>query len=793
MRTKKARWSVRPSYLALLIAIVTLALLFAAVAMSVTPEQYDFKVGEVSYVTITATKNVVDETEKKRMIDEAERKVPLSYNNDATVMPVVMNDLTALTSTIDGLPALRTLGNTKADTATDEMLRSARTMLPSDLALTDDQVRLLVEADSSMLSQLSTDALLLMRETLSGGLLEGQEQEALSKMKRDLSNDGYPDPLVAVYGVVMRHCMHPNVLLDTEKIEEERARARDEIEANPPMYLKGQAIVRANNVVTASNIELLNSLNMLKDRGVGMKLYIGLAIVLLLLGLMMALYLRTFERSIWNDPRKIALIAIICLLVVGMSLASRLISPHLMPVVLGAMLTTLLLKSRLALMVNLVLSVIAGLLASSDGGMFTTPMFSVMLASFISGSCCVVVIRNRRQRVSVLVAGLMVGVINALVTIGVVLIDGTETIVNNMMSWAVQSAASGLWSAVLCIGFQLVLELLFNLDTNVKLAELSNPNQPLLRRLMLEAPGTYHHSMVVANLAEAAANAVGANGMLARVGSYYHDIGKLKRPIYFKENQIHDNPHDRTDPRVSTAILTAHPRDGVEMAQKARIPYAIQEIIQQHHGDTPVLFFYDKAVKQGGDVDIADFRYDGPRPQKSEAAIVMLADTVEAAVRAMGESSTDKIAQTIQRLVRSKMEDGQLDQCNLTFRDLNLICEAFMQVLNGIYHERIEYPTVDIPVRNRLEEQSVGETKQEPSESPAEAKLEEAPSAEEHEKSKIVLPPATKPEEAPSAEEHEKPKIVLPPEQTPEPLTVDPNMLHELPTADGEQEQEDES
>lgn len=749
MRTKKARWSVRPSYLALLIAIVTLALLFAAVAMSVTPEQYDFKVGEVSYVTITATKNVVDETEKKRMIDEAERKVPLSYNNDATVMPVVMNDLTALTSTIDGLPALRTLGNTKADTATDEMLRSARTMLPSDLALTDDQVRLLVEADSSMLSQLSTDALLLMRETLSGGLLEGQEQEALSKMKRDLSNDGYPDPLVAVYGVVMRHCMHPNVLLD--------------------------------------------SLNMLKDRGVGMKLYIGLAIVLLLLGLMMALYLRTFERSIWNDPRKIALIAIICLLVVGMSLASRLISPHLMPVVLGAMLTTLLLKSRLALMVNLVLSVIAGLLASSDGGMFTTPMFSVMLASFISGSCCVVVIRNRRQRVSVLVAGLMVGVINALVTIGVVLIDGTETIVNNMMSWAVQSAASGLWSAVLCIGFQLVLELLFNLDTNVKLAELSNPNQPLLRRLMLEAPGTYHHSMVVANLAEAAANAVGANGMLARVGSYYHDIGKLKRPIYFKENQIHDNPHDRTDPRVSTAILTAHPRDGVEMAQKARIPYAIQEIIQQHHGDTPVLFFYDKAVKQGGDVDIADFRYDGPRPQKSEAAIVMLADTVEAAVRAMGESSTDKIAQTIQRLVRSKMEDGQLDQCNLTFRDLNLICEAFMQVLNGIYHERIEYPTVDIPVRNRLEEQSVGETKQEPSESPAEAKLEEAPSAEEHEKSKIVLPPATKPEEAPSAEEHEKPKIVLPPEQTPEPLTVDPNMLHELPTADGEQEQEDES
>lgn len=194
-------------------------------------------------------------------------------------------------------------------------------------------------------------------------------------------------------------------------------------------------------------------------------------------------------------------------------------------------------------------------------------------------------------------------------------------------------------SAVLCVGLQPILETAFNLVTPSKLIELSNPNQPLLRRLMIETPGTYHHSMVVANLAEAAAEAVGANALLARVGAYYHDIGKLIRPMYFKENQMGENPHDKTDPRVSTAILTEHTRDGVELARKHRLPEPIIDMIRQHHGDTPVMYFYAKAVKMLGEenVDIRDFRYDGPKPQTAEAAILMLSDTVEAAVRSMSE------------------------------------------------------------------------------------------------------------------------------------------------------------
>ena len=204
----------------------------------------------------------------------------------------------------------------------------------------------------------------------------------------------------------------------------------------------------------------------------------------------------------------------------------------------------------------------------------------------------------------------------------------------------------------------------------------------------------------MANLAEAGCTAIGANGLLARVGAYYHDIGKLKRPMYFKENQMGDNPHDRTDPRVSAAILTAHTRDGAQMAQKARIPQPVIDIIRQHHGDTPTIYFYDKAKKLYGDsIDISAFRYEGPCPQTREAAVVMLADGIEAATRAMSNPDPEKIDALIRNFVRARLNDGQLDSSDLTFSDLDKICGAFSTVLTGAFHERIEYPTVVIPPR----------------------------------------------------------------------------------------------
>ena len=226
-------------------------------------------------------------------------------------------------------------------------------------------------------------------------------------------------------------------------------------------------------------------------------------------------------------------------------------------------------------------------------------------------------------------------------------------------------------------------------------------------------------------MAEAAAEKIGANPLLARTGAYFHDIGKLKRPLYFKENQMGDNPHDRTDPYVSAAIVTAHTRDGLALAQKYHLPPEIQTIIMEHHGDTPVMYFYHKALQMadGKPVDIADFRYDGQRPTTKESAIVMLADTIEAAVRSIPDPTPKAIEQFIERLVRGKLEDGQLSNSPLTLRDIDAICEAFCKVLNGVFHERIEYPTVNVPARPlvKAEKEAEKETKQMQAEKQAEA------------------------------------------------------------------------
>jgi hypothetical protein len=227
--------------------------------------------------------------------------------------------------------------------------------------------------------------------------------------------------------------------------------------------------------------------------------------------------------------------------------------------------------------------------------------------------------------------------------------------------------------------------------------ELSNPNHPLLKRLLREAPGTYHHSIIVANLAENAAQAVGANGLLARVGAYYHDVGKLNRPYYFRENQLtSENPHDKLNPTLSTNIITSHTKDGVKLAQKYRIPKVIQDFILQHHGTTPVIYFYHKAKNNNKDVRLDDFRYTGPKPQSPETAIVMLADTVEAAVRTLPDPTPGKIEGLIRKLIKERLEDGQLDECHLTLKDLDSIATAFKDVLCGIFHERVEYPDVDL-------------------------------------------------------------------------------------------------
>ena len=747
-----------PALTMILVVALTYITLFALLAATISPERYDLRAGEVSPITITATKDVEDTVTTDRLREAAARAVQPSYVSDASVQPQVLAELQeAFTRLLQYRASTSPLALDDQPTE-GQKLEAQSAFAPASAS--DEAVLALLTIDGDTLTYLYERTYALVRETLTAKLAEGQEEEAILTISQDLAETGFDEGAVQIAQEVVRSTLRANMLLDEATTQANRDKAVSEVE--PIIYKKGQNIVRAGEVVSANQIEVLNSLGMLKDRQVDLNLFLGLGVLEGLLLLMMVGYARCFPSPVTRGVRMISLQCVIVLLTMGMSLLLSTINTFLMPVCLGAMLVTLLMRPRLAIVINIVLSVLTGLLASTDSGGLTTTMFSLMIISLVSGTLAVPILSRRPQRLNILLTGLCVSAINAAATLAVGLISSASW--QNVWPLCLWSAGSGMLSAILCIGLQPALEWLFNLVTPSKLMDLSNPNQPLLRRLLLEAPGTYHHSILVANLAEAAANAVGADGLLARVGAYYHDIGKLKRPLYFKENQVTDNPHDRTDPRVSAAILTAHPRDGVELAQKARLPEAIIDIIAQHHGDTPVLYFYDRAVKQGGPVDLDDFRYEGPRPRSKEAAIVMLADTVEAAARAVPESTPEKISQLIGRLVRSKTEDGQLDDCALTFADLSKACEAFLTVLIGVYHERVEYPQVKLPQRQpemripegKMESEAKSEAKPRP-----EAKSEIKPEAKPEPKSEA------KPEPKPEAKPEAKPEVK--PEAKPEP------------------------
>jgi hypothetical protein len=288
---------------------------------------------------------------------------------------------------------------------------------------------------------------------------------------------------------------------------------------------------------------------------------------------------------------------------------------------------------------------------------------------------------------------------------------GGDIDLNLLFVAGVIGAINGILSAVLMIGVLPYLETAFSITSMIKLLELANPTHPLLKQLLLEAPGTYHHSLMVANLAEAAAEPIGANPLLVRVGSYYHDIGKIKRTDYFVENQRgYENPHEKIAPALSALIITSHVREGVELAREARLPQVIIDFIEQHHGTSLAKFFYSRALEEEreGSISEENFRYEGPKPQSKEVALVMLADSVEAAVKSLQDPNPERIRNMVRRIIKDKLNDGQLETSDLTFKDLDTVANSFCQMLEGIYHKRIEYPEIIVREFERRREQHGG-------------------------------------------------------------------------------------
>ena len=357
------------------------------------------------------------------------------------------------------------------------------------------------------------------------------------------------------------------------------------------------------------------------------------------------------------------------------------------PYALVAIIISVVLNTQLAAVASIVISLYSGLLIDNQVLFIIYPLIGCLMAAREVSRC--------RERKTLIMAGLKVGICNCIIIVVFSIIKGNLLSTDTILSIGL-GMAGGLLAGILATGIIPIIEIIFNYTTDIKLLELADLNQPVLRDLIISAPGTYHHSIIVGSLVEAAAEVIQANPLLSRVSAYYHDIGKIKKPLYFVENQkSSENKHDKLLPSMSSLILISHVKDGVEIAKRHRLGKSIQDIISQHHG-TSINYFYQKAkeLNVGTEHMVSDkeFRYPGPKPQTKEAGLVMLADAVEAASKTLTDPTPARIQGMVNRIITNIFTDGQLDECELTLKDIHLIAQSFIRILNGIFHARIEYP-----------------------------------------------------------------------------------------------------
>ncbi|MDQ3447972.1 MAG: HDIG domain-containing protein, partial [Chloroflexota bacterium] len=419
-------------------------------------------------------------------------------------------------------------------------------------------------------------------------------------------------------------------------------------------------------------------------------------LVALLLG-----WIWRFRPEIWhrtNSLLLIALVVVVATLALKMT-AGGAVLPYFVPAAAVGLVVAILLDSGTAIVGMALLGILAGAVTGS---------VELTAYVFMGGMAGIVSVRKGERLAHFIQAALAMAVVNVAVVTAFTL-TGERDLAGLLQLWGAAMAAAG-GSAVVAVGSFVVLGNVFGITTSFQLLEMANPSQPLLRRLLLETPGTYHHSLMVGNLGERAAEAIGADALVTRAAAYYHDIGKLANPMGFIENQgQQENPHDELTPMESARILKAHVADGIDLGYRYKLPKQIISFIPQHHGTALMSYFLAKARAQAAEaagarpgtpqareaeesVPAAHFRHAGPKPQSREAAILMLADSVEASVRSLTSQDEPAIRAMVERIIRERLEDGQFDECDLTLRDLDLIREAFIAQLLGMYHRRIEYP-----------------------------------------------------------------------------------------------------
>ncbi|TYR82818.1 HD family phosphohydrolase [Priestia megaterium] len=672
--------------------------MFASMYSNVKPEELDLRLLSISPQTIYSPITIEDKesTEKKRA--EAQQAVEDVYTQKTEY---AQNQVDLVASIFDAIIEVnkeyeqsdRTDDNVEEIISAKQKLLSDK--LPEDIQknLSQETIKQLLQENNDDLSIAKDAVVTAVHHVMKNQVMINDVEAMKDQAESQLVYTNVSNSLRKSMYEIARFSIIPNVIYDPKKTAENRQAAVEKIE--PVRIKQGQIIVEENQLINADIYRQLQLAGLLNNKGT-LKPFVGLFLLIITMLSGVIYYLKEFHKKAYQPLLLYVIISAITIALMKilsffqqMDLSEI---GYLAPVAVGGILIRVLMDEKVAIMSSIVFAICGSVIF--NGELTTSFNMNIGIYFLISNVAAVLFLSKKHRKSHVLQAGLIVALVNVIVSFSIIFIKNGQLGTVELGYYSMMAMASGIIAAVLAIGLLPFFESGFGILSTMKLIELSSPNHPLLRKILTETPGTYHHSVMVANLSEAACETIGANGLLARVGAYYHDIGKTKRPQYFIENQMNiTNPHDQLDPKVSKNIIIAHATDGSEILRKHKFPKEIIEIAEQHHGTTLLKYFYHKALEQTDEkVNEQDYRYPGPKPQSKEAAVICIADSVEAAVRSMPNPTPAKIEGLVRSIIKDRLQDEQLIECDLTLKELELVRQALCETLNGIFHSRIEYP-----------------------------------------------------------------------------------------------------
>ena len=675
--------------------------LFSSLYSNVKPEKLNIQLFSIAEQTLRSPITIEDKESTEAKKKDAEDQVQdiyvlnkrISQNRIDLVTSIFDSAIEVNEEIVDELNAEQK----ESSLPESEKLKRLKMKLTNDLTKEfPDQVLadilLSSKDDLTIARDLSITAI---NNVMSSRIPAHDVENAKKRVEEELKYTSLDTPLKNATMQLGRYAVIQNEFYDPEATEELRKKTVENVE--PVKILQGQIIVEEGQLISRDIYRQLGLVGVL-DNERFIQPFVGLALLILLLLVSLYYYFYNLEEKKEMKHTHLMQFSLIFLLSILLMKAISLINVlkytdlvYIFPAAMGAMLIRILIHENLAVLVTII-TAICGSIIFNEGVSGSVHM-TVGIYILCSGLAGIMFMSNNHRRSKIFMGGLFVAAINVIIIFSLAFIRNEQYGLKEIGITIMIALMSGILSAVLTIGLIPFFEAGFGILSSMSLIELSNPNHPLLKKILTEAPGTYHHSIMVANLAESACEAIGANGLLARVGCYYHDIGKTKRPKFFIENQMNiENPHDRLPPEASKNIIMSHVTDGAEMLRKHRFPKEIIDIAEQHHGTTLLKFFYYKVKQSGVEVSEQEYRYPGPKAQTKESAIVGIADSVEAAVRSMSQPTPEQIEELVRKIISDRLQDNQFNECDLTFKELEKVAISLCESLKGIFHSRIEYP-----------------------------------------------------------------------------------------------------